>query len=373
MYYRICDNVALRAWQGVPHAYYLRGSLHAKPLSNRDFFALLLCDGQTDLDKSKTLASLEERGLITACARGEVPSAWSRFTRYGNVYMPKMNLMLTGKCNFNCLHCFNAADNAPLMSEWSYDELCDLFDQARDCGINAFTITGGEPMMHPRFMDILRAIYERGMYVEHLNTNGFFITQETLDEMRSIGCEPVMKISFDGLGFHDWMRSRKGAEQRTLAAIALCVEQGFAVRIQTQVNRRNLESIPQTVARMEEMGAHSVRLIRTSEADRWQLNAGDASLPLDEYYASMLELVSSYAAENHAMPLNVWQLVVLTPASHEYRLYPVMRSDGHYNPKAPGASRQPLHGGCERQRRGAALHADERVLYGARHELWQRA
>ena len=335
MYYRINDTVALRAWKDIACAYYAKGSVFATPLSKKEFLALLLCDGRTDLGESEVLRSLEERGFISACEPGDEPAAWSRFTRYSNAYMPKMNLMLTGRCNFNCLHCFNAASNAPLMSEWGYDEVIDLLDQAHSCGINAFTITGGEPMMHPRFLDIMRAIHSRGMFVDMLNTNGSFITQEVLEELRTIGCTPLMKISFDGVGFHDWMRARKGAEKGTLAAIALCIENGFDVRIQTQVNRRNLASIPKTVALMEEMGAGSVRLIRTSEADRWQLNAGDASLPFDEYYARMLEIASRYAAEEHAMPLVIWQFLSLFPKQRTYSLHPVMCSSSEYNAKAP--------------------------------------
>ena len=94
-----------------------------------------------------------------------------------------MNLMITGKCNYNCLHCFNAADNAPIMSEWSYEEALDLLDQAEACGVNAITITGGEPMLHRRFMDIVKAIYDRGMFVEELNTNGCFIDQQVLGNL----------------------------------------------------------------------------------------------------------------------------------------------------------------------------------------------
>ena len=353
MRYRINDNVALRSWRDIPHAYYAKGSAFAAPLSKKEFLALLLCDGSTDLGESAVLRSLEERGFISPCEPGNAPSAWSRLMRCDNAYMPKMNLMITGKCNFNCLHCFNAADNAPLMSEWGYDDLLDLLDQARDCGINAFTITGGEPMMHPRFMDILRAIYDRGMYVDMLNTNGFFITQEILDEMRAMGCTPAMKISFDGAGFHDWMRARKGAEQRTLAAIALCIENGFEVRIQTQVNRRNLESMPRTVSLMEEMGASSVRLIRTSEADRWRLNAGDASLPFEEYYAGMIDLAARYAAEAHAMQLVMWQLMTLFPQTRGFTLHPVMHGIGEYNPKAPV---------CQGNRAMVAVSADGEIL-----------
>ena len=97
-----------------------------------------------------------------------------------NRYFPAMNWMITGKCNYNCLHCFNAADNSPLMAEFSLEEAEKLLDEAQACGINAFTITGGEPMCHKHFLPIMEGIYRRGMYVEELNTNGYYITQEIL-------------------------------------------------------------------------------------------------------------------------------------------------------------------------------------------------
>ena len=68
-----------------------------------------------------------------------------------------------------CLHCFNAADNAPLQSEWTAEEAKKLLDEAYECGINAFTITGGEPMLHKNFFDIIEGIYKRNMFVEELS------------------------------------------------------------------------------------------------------------------------------------------------------------------------------------------------------------
>lgn len=353
MYYRLNDNIALRAWPELLCAYYEKGLPLAGALSTREFLALLLCDGKTDLGTSETLASLERRGYISACERGNEPSLWSRCRRYDNAYMPKMNLMLTGKCNCNCLHCFNAADNAPLMAEWDFGELCDLLDQARDCGINALRITGGEPMLYPRFLDALREIHRRGMYVEGLNTNGFFVTQDVLSRMREIGCVPTMRISFDGVGYHDWMRAHAGAERRTLDAIGLCVENGFTVRIQTQVNRRNLGSMRETIALMEQLGASAVRLIRTSESDRWRLNAGDACLSFAEYYESMLELAEWYASQEHEMELVVWQLLSLHPKTREYALHPVMSRAGEYD------AREPV---CRGNRAMVAVSAEGEVL-----------
>ena len=336
MYFTLPDTVALRSWQRVPHAYYYKNHPYALPLSEREFAVMRQCDGEHDVEFDETVAALAMRRLIVSCEKGERPSAWSQYKHYDNRYFPKMNLMITGKCNYNCLHCFNAADNAPLMTEWAFDDLCDLFDQARDLGVYAFTITGGEPMVHKRFMDILREIHKRGMFVEELNTNGFFLTQEILDQMKEFGCDPLMKISYDGLGHHDWMRNRPGAEQITLDAMRLCIQNGFRVKAQTQVHRKNVESMLPTAELLNDMGVCETRIIRTTEVPRWTANAGDACLTIQEYYEKMLDFARAYIKSGMQMEIDVWQMLRLYPRSRSFTIVPVLCAEDEYRPTIPG-------------------------------------
>ena len=336
MYFNIPAYIGLRSWPSVPCAYYIRNYPYAQPLTQREFEVMLRCDGEQEIGFDKTVASLAMRRLIVSCEKGDHPSEWSRHRRYENRYFPRMNLMITGKCNYNCLHCCNAADNAPLMSEWTFEELCDLFDQARNCGIHAFTITGGEPMVHKRFMDILREIHKRGMFVEELNTNGYYITQEILDQMKRIGCCPLIKISFDGIGYHDWLRDRKGAEQITLDAMRLCVENGFRVKSQTQVHRRNIDSMMPTARTLNDMGVYEMRIIRTTEVPRWTANAGDACLSIPEYYEKMLAFAREYAESGMGMEIDIWQLLRIHPASRSFHIVPVSCAEGEYRASYPG-------------------------------------
>ena len=336
MYFRITPFIGLRSWPQVPCAYYIRNHPYGLPLTQKEFETMLLCDGEHDIEFDKTVASLAVRRLIETCEKGEHPTEWSMHHHYENRYFPRMNLMITGKCNYNCLHCFNAADNAPLMSEWSFEELCDLFDQARDCGIHAFTITGGEPMVHKRFMDILREIHKRGMFVEELNTNGYYITQEILDQMKEMGCDPLMKISFDGIGYHDWMRARKGAEKITLDVMRLCVENGFRVKSQTQVHRRNIESMMPTARVLNDMGVDEMRIIRTTDVPRWAANAAGACLPMTEYYEKMLAFARGYMDSGMQMDIDIWQFLRLFPKSRSLSIMPVSCPEGEYKPSYPG-------------------------------------
>ena len=336
MFYKLSDKIALRSWKFVPRAYYVKNEPYAKGLEQAEFDLMLLCDGEHDVKQDDMTDRLERQGLIVRCHQGEHNSEWSGHKSYSQRYFPKMNFMITGKCNYNCLHCFNAADNAPLMSEWTFEELCGLFDQARDCGIHAFTITGGEPMAHKRFMDILREIHRRGMYVAELNTNGYFLTQEVLDEMKEIGCRPLMKISFDGVGWHDWMRNRKGAEQLTLDAMKRCLDNGFDVKAQTQVHRKNAESMMPTALMLNELGVTAMRIIRTTEVPRWQANAGDACLDMDEYYEKMLAFSEEYINSGMGMDVVIWNFLRLYPRSRSFRIVPVTCAEGEYRDSIPG-------------------------------------
>ena len=335
MYYRVKDDVALRKWKLVDRALYMIGSDCAFGVSKEEWNLLLLCDAEHDIEPSPYLANLLSNGYIEECKKGEKPSEWSLLKEYDNYYFPRMNLMITGKCNLNCLHCFNAKDNAPLNTELSYEQILNILDQARDIGIHAFTITGGEPLVHRHFLDIVKAIYERNMMIFELNTNGLLINQKMLDLFKELGCHPLIKISFDGIGYHNWMRQNPKAEDLTINAIKLCIKNGFRVKAQTQVNRKNLDAMYETAEMLNDLGVSEMRIIRTTEAPRWEKNSPDSSLTMEEYYEEMLKFSKKYISSNMQMTIDIWQFVRLYPYSKSYELMPVACTKDEFNIRIP--------------------------------------
>lgn len=335
MFYRLIDNVALRKWKFVDRAIYVKGVDHALPISKQEWGTLLLCDGNHDIEDTPYLANLLSKKYISRCSKGDAPNKWSLLKEYDNIYFPRMNLMVTGKCNLNCLHCFNAKDNAPLNSEWDYDELLHLLDEARDIGVHAFTLTGGEPLFHPRFMDIVKEIYKRDMYIFELNTNGFLITQNMLDEFKKLNCHPLIKISFDGVGYHNWMRQNPKAEDKTVEAIKLCIKNGFDVKAQVQVHHKNLDVMFPTAILLNDLGVREMRIIRTTEAPRWEKNSPNTSLSIKEYYDSMLEFAKKYLDSGLNMIIDIWQFMRIFPQYKLYSLSPIMCSEKEFNIRIP--------------------------------------
>lgn len=336
MYCILNESIALRSWRLVPYAYYIRHERTARGLKKEEFERLCLCDGAHDVPEDELTENFAERGMIFPVEKGTATlTDWQKPLFCDNRYMPSMNWMITGRCNYNCLHCFNAKDNAPLQSEWSLEEADKLLDEAQSCGINGFTITGGEPMAHRHFFEILEGIYARGMYVFELNTNGFFLYQAALDKMRAIGCYPLIKISFDGLGYHDWMRNHKGAEADALRAIRLCVENGFRVKVQMNINRRNRDSILPTLEQLDSMGVERTRMICTTESTRWAENAAGQSFTVPEYYNTCLEVLNTYIRTEHRMAVDCWQFLDLDPKSKTYSLMPMRGCLDNYRESRP--------------------------------------
>ena len=335
MKYILNENIALRSWRLIPHAYYVRHHRDAHKLSAEAFELLSRCDGEQDVEESELLHGLLHTGMVRPAEKGERMSAWQKPKFCDNRYFPSMSWMITGKCNYNCLHCFNAADNAPLMSEFTLEDAEKLISEAEQCGINAVTVTGGEPMLHKNFFDIVEGLYAHGMYVQELNTNGFYINDETLSRLKEIDNDIRIKISFDGIGHHDWLRNRMGAEQDALRAIRLCVGYGFFTQVQTNVHRKNIDSLLSTAERMDEMGVEHMRIIRTTEAPRWLKNADGATLGIGEYYERMFEFLQAYRQKEHRMSIDIWQVAQAYPASKSYRARPVECAEGEYRDSIP--------------------------------------
>lgn len=335
MAYILKDNIALRSWKNRKNAIIYKDQYYTTTCVGKKVFEQLeKCDGSSDYipeDYKNLLAGQ----LIEECEVGEKTlSDWQKPRIFDNNYKPLMKLAITEKCNFNCLHCFNAADNMPICKELSYEDICSILDQAADYGVLAVAVTGGEPMMHPDFLKIIEAIYDRGMYLFELCTNGWFITQPILDRMKELNAYPKLKISFDGIGYHDWMRNMKGAEKKALECIQLLVDNGFNPGVHLNVNRKNRDCVLETLNLLDSMGVNFCKMLPTTPAPRWEENANGMTMEIPEYHQFALETTQEYLKKERYMTLQFWRYLDVEPRNNIFRFRTVHCPDD-YNDNLP--------------------------------------
>lgn len=89
---------------------------------------------------------------------------------------------LTPRCNFNCKMCYVhlSEDRIPQFgSEMNAAEWIRLAEEARDAGMLSLCITGGEPLLHPEFETIYRAVAQMGFHIT-LQTNASTMSKKIL-------------------------------------------------------------------------------------------------------------------------------------------------------------------------------------------------
>ncbi len=93
---------------------------------------------------------------------------------------------ITPKCNLKCKYCFNVYDydlgKRNFLSDLSFEELKQLFDNFRQNGIQMIILSWWEPMLHPKLVDIVDYLYKRGFYII-LNTNGTILNKNLIDRL----------------------------------------------------------------------------------------------------------------------------------------------------------------------------------------------
>jgi len=258
-------------------------------LSKAERMFLMTCDGR-EQQPHPSAAFLINSGIVTCNAEeGTTPYIDVNPVLCRNTAV----IAVTGRCNYHCRHCIAADGLDKSEDELSIDTLCSLFDQMTALGICRVWLTGGEPLLHPHFAQIVREISKRGMKLERILTNGSLLTQSILELLKQCDQRPIFGISFDGIGTHDWMRCHAGAERISLAAIDLAVQNGFTVMAHVNVNRVTAPVIIDTCRTLVKVhGCQMLRLIPTSHSPRWQATTGQTdTISYDSYFALMLELI----------------------------------------------------------------------------------
>jgi molybdenum cofactor biosynthesis enzyme MoaA len=139
-------------------------------------------------------------------------------------------LQLSGTvCNIACRHCFIACgpkeDRVPMMTRARVEE---LLLEARELGVKEYYYTGGEPMLHPEFFELVERTLEEGP--TSVLTNGMLIDAAAAARLRRIFDEAAysleLRVSLDGMNAetNDPLRGRG-----TFAAITRGVAELAAV------------------------------------------------------------------------------------------------------------------------------------------------
>ena len=163
---------------------------------------------------------------------------------------------ITDECDQRCKHCYIFSEdyNKPLITT-SYENIEKIFFNCmRMCEkvdrIPYFSITGGDPILHPNFWRLLELFKENHVRFGILG-NPFHLNDDTCKRLRFYGCE-FYQLSLDGLReTHDYFR-KDGSFDTTIEKISTIKKAGIHANIMTTVSKTNIDEIPYIIDKVVE-------------------------------------------------------------------------------------------------------------------------
>ena len=222
-------SIALRC--GVPCHSALHGFLRWEACVDVSHVALTLLDGQVVGGAVGVRITERTKPLVRSAFRPSRIYQWH----------------ITDECDQRCKHCYLFAEDAQRpCTTMPFDELMRVLDEVEGCCarrhmLPSFVVTGGDPILHPRFWDLAEELHRRG-FLWAIMGNPFHLDDAVCRRLHELGCVRY-QLSLDGLRpFHDSLR-KPGSFDATMAAIRPLKDNGILVQMMATASRQNLSDI----------------------------------------------------------------------------------------------------------------------------------
>lgn len=158
-----------------------------------------------------------------------------------------MQIVVTRRCNLACGYC-DEYDDVSLPVD--ADVLVGRIDHAANLGTLVLTLTGGEPLLHPKLDSLVARVASHGV-VCTLISNGYALTREWVRRLNDAGLS-LLQLSVDNMEPNDW--SQKSWSQVRKKLELLKAEARFEVNVNAVLGSSPLEDTRRVVESVRELG-----------------------------------------------------------------------------------------------------------------------
>jgi SynChlorMet cassette radical SAM/SPASM protein ScmF len=197
---------------------------------------------------------------------------------------PSLNQLyfyLTAGCNLACRHCWVEPGYDPSGDKYPYLPL-EFFKtailEAKPLGLSGVKLTGGEPLLHPQILDLLKIIRQENLSL-YIETNGILCGSEIAAEIAK-SSDRAVSVSIDGTDAdtHEWIRGVPGSFEKAKQAVRNLVDNSTPPQIIMTLMRHNVNQLEDMVRMAEQLGASSVKfnILQPSARGKKLFDTGEA-------------------------------------------------------------------------------------------------
>jgi len=232
---------------------------------------------------------------------------------------------ITRTCNLRCVHCYSDSNAQQYPGELTWEQMEQVVEDLAAYQVPSLLFSGGEPMIHPRFFDLVDKATALGLKLT-ISTNGTLITPEKAALLKAANVAYV-GISLDGIGpIHDQFRRKEGAFDAAVRGFKNChaVDQKTGLRL--TLTRHNVENINQILDFIEDQEIQRVCFYHLVPAGR----GSELQVLAPEEARGAIDTLIARVEAWHRQGVERELLTVTQPADGAYLLVR-MRNENHPN------------------------------------------
>lgn len=178
---------------------------------------------------------------------------------------------LTHNCNLKCIHCFQESsvtsdkNESLTAAQWS-----KVFDQFESMHMQSVIVSGGEPMMHPEFTEIIRYVASKKISVMVL-TNAMLITDDMTPHLKSANISLSVSVDGHNASIHEILRG-KGTFCRLDKNLSLLVREEIKVGLSFSIHSGNYRYLEEFIKYARDKGIQSIVLGVVEPSGRADVN-----------------------------------------------------------------------------------------------------
>jgi radical SAM protein with 4Fe4S-binding SPASM domain len=168
---------------------------------------------------------------------------------------------ITWACDLRCDHCLVDGGAKRDSRELDREEAFGLVDALAELGVAVVSLTGGEPLLRPDWLDIAARVRERGMTLR-VSSNGHLLTARLLGRLVELETDSFC-VSVDGVReTHDAIRhgaGRRGGPSsfdRVTASLELLRDSPISTQVITTVTRANVSELAEVQELLKALGVN---------------------------------------------------------------------------------------------------------------------
>lgn len=154
---------------------------------------------------------------------------------------PKMlQIEITNRCPLNCAQCYKDLDNS---RDMPISKFYEIIDEAVPIGVKYIMINGGEPLIHPNFVDIVKKITDSNLSAI-CYTSGYGMNSSLIEQLKNSSVDIAISLNGSTESIHNM--SRDGFDI-SMAAIKLLYEHNMPFSINWVARHDNLDDFENVI------------------------------------------------------------------------------------------------------------------------------